>query len=636
MSSLASGAPDSSLVWAHLGDAPDMQRGPPPADTMQPLVSRVAAGDWRRRFGLSSHHSGDDMKLVDGSRVGIVGGGPAGAFFGYFLLRLAHQTGLDLAVDIYEPRDFCRPGPRGCNMCGGIVSETLVQHLATEGIAIPDDVIQRRLDSYFLHMDVGSVRIETPRREKRIAAVHRGQGPRGIKAVHGESFDNFLLKLATQNGARVLNTRVDRVALVDRRPRVTPQKGDEASYDLLVGAVGVNTPAMKLFELPGMRYRPPETARAYICELCLGEELITRYLGNAMHVFLLNIPRLEFAALIPKSDYVTVCLLGDGIDKPLVERFLHSREVAEVMPPHWVIPDDFCRCAPRISVGSAVRPFGDRVVLVGDCATTRLYKDGIGAAYRTAKAAAVAALFIGVSEDDFRRHYWPACRRIRFDNALGRVVFAVTRQVQKWRIAQQGVWRMVADEQGMEGSRHDMSTVMWDTFTGSAPYRDVFVRALKPRFVGRLLWDITVAGRQARRLNWRGRKIMTRGLLGRVYRDGEVIYHQGELGSCMYVVQEGEVELLHRRDDKEFSLAVLGAGDFFGEMALFDRDVRPTTVRAVGDVTVLTLEKRNLLRQMHEEPSLALVLMEKMSKRLRTLEKALIRVGSDLTDLEIE
>ena len=619
MASVASGLTDSRPVPLHVVDAAAHSH-PPPLAVVPPTDSPDAA----------------DMKLAHGSRIGIIGGGPAGAFFAYFLLRLANRMGLELLVDIYEPRDFQHPGPRGCNMCGGIVSESLVQHLATEGIALPDSVIQRRIDSYFLHMDVGSVRIETPLHEKRIAAVHRGLGPRGIKVVHAGSFDNFLLDLAVRNGARVLNTRVDRVALVDKRPLVTPQKGNSASYDLLVGAVGVNTPAMHLFELPGVRYKPPATAKAYICELLLGEDLITRYLGNAMHVFLLNIPRIDFAALIPKGDYVTVCLLGDGIDKPVVDRFLRSPEVAQLMPPHWAIPNDFCRCSPKISVGSAVQPFGDRMVLVGDCATTRLYKDGIGAAYRTAKAAAVAALFSGVSEADFRRHYWPSCRRIRVDNAVGRLVFAITHEIQRWRFAQLGVWRMVADEQGMEGSRLDMSTVMWDTFTGSAPYRDVFLRAVTPRFVGRLLWDMAAAGHHARRLNRRGRTIMTRGVLGKVYRDGEVVYHQGELGNCMYVVQQGEVEVLHRRGDKEFCLAVLGPGAFFGEMALFDRDVRPATVRAVGEATVLTLEKRSLLQRMHEEPSLAFALMEQMSKRMRRLEAALVRVGSELTDLEVQ
>src|SRR5512138_460614 len=89
----------------------------------------------------------DDLRLVDGSRVAVIGGGPAGSFFSYFLLTMAERVGLTLDVDLYEPRDFGRPGPQGCNMCGGIVSESLVQNLAVEGISIPRSVIQRGIDS---------------------------------------------------------------------------------------------------------------------------------------------------------------------------------------------------------------------------------------------------------------------------------------------------------------------------------------------------------------------------------------------------------------------------------------------------------------------------------------------------------
>lgn len=73
-------------------------------------------------------------RLDNGSKVGIIGGGPSGSFFAYFLLRFARLMDMDLSVDIYEPRDFAKPGPAGCNMCGGIVSESLVQALAVEGI----------------------------------------------------------------------------------------------------------------------------------------------------------------------------------------------------------------------------------------------------------------------------------------------------------------------------------------------------------------------------------------------------------------------------------------------------------------------------------------------------------------------
>ena len=62
-----------------------------------------------------------------------------------------------------------------------------------------------------------------------------------------------------------------------------------------------------------------------------------------------------------------------------------------------------------------------------------------------------------------------------------------------------------------------------------------------------------------------------------------------------------------------------GAGQFFGEMALFDRDVRSATVRAYGRARVLTVDKRNFMRRVHEDPSLAFRLVETMSNRIRFL-----------------
>ena len=148
------------------------------------------------------------LELADGSRVGVIGGGPAGSFFAYFLLQVAQRVGLELQVDIYEARDFFALVPKGCNMCGGIISESLVQNLAAEGINLPPTVVQRGIDSYFLHMDVGSVRIETPMHEIRIAAVHRGAGPRGLQLpLRFRGFDGYLLELAEAQGAKVIRGR---------------------------------------------------------------------------------------------------------------------------------------------------------------------------------------------------------------------------------------------------------------------------------------------------------------------------------------------------------------------------------------------------------------------------------------------
>ncbi len=112
--------------------------------------------------------------------------------------------------------------------------------------------------------------------------------------------------------------------------------------------------------------------------------------------------------------------------------------------------------------------------------------------------------------------------------------------------------------------------------------------------------------------------------LGRIYQDREVIVRQGEPGDCMYVVQEGRVEVLLVTPGGEERLAELGAGDIFGEMALFERELRSATVRALGEARVLTVDRKGFLRRVHEDPSLAYRILQILSRRLR---EANVRLG---------
>ena len=434
-----------------------------------------------------------DLQLNDGSRIAVIGGGPAGSFFSFFLLDTANRIDLDLQVDIYEPRDFSLAGPIGCNMCGGIISESLVQMLAAEGLILPPTVVQRGIDSYTLHMDVGSVRINTPVQEKRIAAISRGPGPRDLKEAKWDSFDGYLQKLAVEKGARVINERVREITWSDGRPRLKTGKEFSDTYDLLVFATGVNAAAQKLLQNFGSEYESPQTTKTFIQEYFLGEKVIAEVLGSSMHVFLLDIPRLEFAAIIPKGDYVTVCLLGKDVDRELVDEFLNTPEVKACFPAGWNLENRSCCCSPRISVAGARHPYGDRFVFVGDCGVTRLYKDGIGAAYRTSKAAATTAVLQGISADDFAEHYHPACRRIENDNLIGRFVFFVTSQIQRQRFTRRAVLRMTENEQTSDALDRQLSTVLWDTFTGSAPYREILLRTFGPKFIARLCGNIAIS-----------------------------------------------------------------------------------------------------------------------------------------------
>ncbi len=109
------------------------------------------------------------------------------------------------------------------------------------------------------------------------------------------------------------------------------------------------------------------------------------------------------------------------------------------------------------------------------------------------------------------------------------------------------------------------------------------------------------------------------GGLGKVYQDGEAIVRQGEVGDCMYVIQEGQVEVMAEKDDKEVRLMVLDTGELFGEMAIIEHEVRMATVRALGQVRVLTIDQKNFLRRIHKDPSLAYHIVQTMSRRIREL-----------------
>jgi CRP-like cAMP-binding protein len=122
---------------------------------------------------------------------------------------------------------------------------------------------------------------------------------------------------------------------------------------------------------------------------------------------------------------------------------------------------------------------------------------------------------------------------------------------------------------------------------------------------------------------------MTQGVLGTLYKDGDAIVTQGELGDCMYVIQSGEVEVLQHTNGAEQCLAVLETGDFFGEMAVFEHEVRSATVRARGDARALKVDRKTLLRRIQEDPLLAVSLLQTMSHRIRDLNDRLAALDGD-------
>jgi CRP-like cAMP-binding protein len=110
-------------------------------------------------------------------------------------------------------------------------------------------------------------------------------------------------------------------------------------------------------------------------------------------------------------------------------------------------------------------------------------------------------------------------------------------------------------------------------------------------------------------------------LLGKIYKDGEIIIKEGSAGREMYVIQSGKVSVSKSIGPREILLATLGEGEVFGEMSLFDGQPRSATVKALGEARVLAIDHEMFLRKVRSDPSLALGILRQMGLRIRELDR---------------
>ena len=402
------------------------------------------------------------MKLVNGSRVVVVGGGPAGSFSALHLLNFAAHAHLELEVVILEPRDFTQAGPKGCNKCAGILSSALIANLKSLGLEIPPEVIQAELTNYTLHLEGLTLTLQKPDERRRIASVYRGSGPRLGGDDHPRSFDAWLLEQAQERGAHLERVRAQSIE-PGERPKISMDQEHNMEADLVVLASGVNS---RHPLDPAWQYEAPRTEVMAQDEIPVTNDL----LDSSVHIFFDYPAGLIFGCLIPKGRYANVSLLGHGLGPGSVADFLQGHSLDKLLIPGMSL---LCGCAPRVAVSPAKGYYADRMVAVGDAAVTRLYKDGIGAAFVTAQAAARTAVQRGISGRDFAAGYRPVCRQFAIDNLYGRLLFRV------WKIARStpGVlerWkRVMLAEAELPTARQVHSRVLWSMFTGDESYRRI-------------------------------------------------------------------------------------------------------------------------------------------------------------------
>lgn len=104
---------------------------------------------------------------------------------------------------------------------------------------------------------------------------------------------------------------------------------------------------------------------------------------------------------------------------------------------------------------------------------------------------------------------------------------------------------------------------------------------------------------------------------------GAYLTREGQDGGLMFVIAEGEAEVLAGGDGEPCAPRVigrLGAGDVVGELSLIDGHVRSASVRAVSDVTVLEIVSDDFKELVHRSPSFVMSLLKALSLRVREME----------------
>jgi CRP-like cAMP-binding protein len=106
------------------------------------------------------------------------------------------------------------------------------------------------------------------------------------------------------------------------------------------------------------------------------------------------------------------------------------------------------------------------------------------------------------------------------------------------------------------------------------------------------------------------------------FKAGDAVFLEGHPGAEMYIIEDGQVEIVRRRADEERRLMVLEPGDFFGEMSLLEDMPRTATARAVTDCRLLPVDASTFDLMLRDHPEVAIRIMRMLSRRLRQFDEA--------------
>jgi CRP-like cAMP-binding protein len=118
------------------------------------------------------------------------------------------------------------------------------------------------------------------------------------------------------------------------------------------------------------------------------------------------------------------------------------------------------------------------------------------------------------------------------------------------------------------------------------------------------------------------------------YAAGDVIFQQGDLGTDMFIIQEGEVDIVKHINGESHALSHLEKGDFFGEMAVLESVPRTADAVAATEVRALVINGARFDEMLRKNPEVAVRIIRKYSKRLREANTLLERLVGREVDSE--
>jgi flavin-dependent dehydrogenase len=456
------------------------------------------------------------LKLIDGSKVVIIGGGPSGSFFALNLLRKANKLGRKIEVFILEKKPTlsiqgqnvteCFIGE--CNYCAGGLSPRVCDALTDLGLDLPPEIILDTAEIINVFADWKTISLDVLRD---IKSVYRGSRPKG-RTDSNYNFDNFLLSSAANEGAKIINAEVTDLRYSREGKIIVSYNGNtlELVTDFVAFAGGVNG---KLGHRPDdaeipvsflkkmiPRFELPEVRKTIIFELStMGNDDFIQKIKGELYFILHGSDnlKLEMISIVPKGEYITVVLIGKCIDKAkpkdnlrIIDEFMHLPHIKTILP-EWLKLKNICVCSPFMTTGVAKEPFGDRIVVIGDMFTSNLYKDGIGSAFEISANIAEAALSIGIDKTSLRKGYMPVIRKYKINNILGKLVFLFIRICFSNVLFSRIIYQAVITERKTQERKHrKLEKILWNIASGEDNYRNIILNMYHPF----ALWSIIYGG----------------------------------------------------------------------------------------------------------------------------------------------